>query len=134
MVKKQNQSGGAVVGRAMCGMYDNRKAINSALGRNKPKAKKSTLNIKMGRPMKRKGTHPPKRDAKKANTPKGSKNDPNVTGGEQSFYSKADGKPVKKTLANVYKILSANTVKNCYEFSACNPMCPKHTMYNSNTY
>jgi hypothetical protein len=55
------------------------------------------------------------------NKPKGSKNDPNVVG-EQSFYSKADGKPVKKSLANVYKILSANTAKNYYEFNSVNPM------------
>ena len=45
---------------------------------------------------------------------KGSKNDPTVTG-EQTFYSKADGATMKKSLNNVYKILSASTAHNWYQ-------------------
>lgn len=52
---------------------------------------------------------------------KGSKSS-NETTGEQSFYSKTDGKPMKKTLANVYKILSANSCRNWYEFNGANAL------------
>lgn len=50
---------------------------------------------------------------------KGSKKD---ASNDQTFYTSSDGKRVKKSLANVYKILSANTVKNTYEFNAANLM------------
>ena len=50
---------------------------------------------------------------------KGSKKD---ASNDQTFYTSSDGKRVKKSLANVYKILSANTVKNTYEFNASNLM------------
>lgn len=104
-------------------LYKNRHEIRRRLGKNAPKEKNSTLNLKMGRPIKRKANHKadkPKK-AQKVGKSSGSKNDPNVVG-EQSFYSKADGKPVKKNLANVYKILSASTAKNYYEFNSVQPM------------
>lgn len=50
---------------------------------------------------------------------KGSKKD---NGTEQTFFSSTDGKRTKKSLANVYKILSANRVTNTYEFNSVNPM------------
>jgi hypothetical protein len=107
---------GSVAGAVANAVYNNRAKIRQALGKNAPKEKNSTLNLKMGRPLKgrvekRKANHK-KRPAKG----KGTKN-ANVETGEQSFYSKVDGKPVKKTLANVYKILSANTCRNWYEFN-----------------
>ena len=52
---------------------------------------------------------------------KGTKSDTNVPG-EQTFCSKADGKPLKKSLNNVYKILSASTCRNWYEFNATNAL------------
>lgn len=51
---------------------------------------------------------------------KGIKKD--VAGQEQTFYSSVDGQPMKKSLANVYKILSASTAKNWYEFNGANSM------------
>jgi hypothetical protein len=76
----------------------------------------------MGRPLKRKANEKrlDKRPTKKTKET-GSKKDPAGTS-ELSFYSKADGKPMKKSLANVYKILSANTAKNWYEAYSTNPM------------
>ena len=50
---------------------------------------------------------------------KGSKSD---HGQDQSYFHSSDGKRVKKNLANVYKILSANTVKNTYQLLKCNQM------------
>lgn len=50
---------------------------------------------------------------------KGTKGD---TGKEQTFFSASDGKRQKKTLANVYKILSANRVSNYYEFNLVTSM------------
>lgn len=50
---------------------------------------------------------------------RGTKDD---NGKEQTFYSSTDGSRQKKTLANVYKILSANRVSNYYEFNSANQM------------
>lgn len=91
-------------------------------------------------PVKRKGNHLPAKQRRKRmprtkvkaaegnsttntktkNKAKGQKGD--LQSGEQSFYSKADGRPMKKSLANVYKILSASTAKNWYECNAVNPL------------
>lgn len=63
---------------------------------------------------------------------KGTKGD---NGEEQTFYSSSDGTRQKKTLANVYKILSANRVSNYYEFNACNQMYSpgRVTIYSNGT-
>jgi len=46
---------------------------------------------------------------------KGKKND---GGNEHTFYNSQDGTLMKKSLANVYKILAQNSTKNYYEFNA----------------
>lgn len=122
MPKGKRVTGIEMAGAAAKSLYKNRGKVNHVLGRNAPKEKNSTLHLKMGRPVpKRKGNHSPRKDPpKKGKTARGTKSD--GTSGEQSFYSKADGKPLKKSLANVYKILSANTAKNWYECNSCNPL------------
>ncbi|KAL3138114.1 hypothetical protein ABBQ38_005344 [Trebouxia sp. C0009 RCD-2024] len=69
----------------------------------------------MGRPVKKR-----KVNHSKGSKARGTKSD--GAPGEQTFYSKADGQPLKKSLANVYKILSANTSKNWYETNSANPL------------
>jgi hypothetical protein len=56
---------------------------------------------------------------KRAKKAKGKKND---GGQEHTFYSSQDGTLMKKNLANVYKILAAQSTKNYYEFYAANQM------------
>jgi len=50
---------------------------------------------------------------------KGNKKD---GGQEQTFYSASDGTVMKKSLANVYKILEGQTTKNYYEMYAANQL------------
>jgi len=84
------------------------------------RVQKTRLELKMGPLKKVKANHkPPTISGKAKGTSKGTKKD---TGTEQTFYSSADGKPVKKSLANVYKILSASTAKNWYEFNGANAL------------
>lgn len=50
---------------------------------------------------------------------KGKKDD---GGNEHTFYNSQDGTLMKKNLANVYKILAANSTKNYYEFNAASQL------------
>lgn len=52
-------------------------------------------------------------DVQRTKKKKGRKDD---GGNEQTFYNSQDGSLMKKNLANVYKILAANSTKNYYEF------------------
>ena len=92
----------------------------------RPLKRKANGGAKNKRPAKRRANFKGKKLGRsagliKTTKGKGTKKDP-AGSDELSFYSKADGKPVKKTLANVYKILSANTAKNWYEAYCANPM------------
>lgn len=92
----------------------------------RPLKRKANGGAKNKRPAKRRANFKGKKLGRTAGTisttkGKGTKKDP-AGSDELSFYSKADGKPVKKTLANVYKILSASTAQNWYETYGCNSM------------
>lgn len=54
---------------------------------------------------------------KRRKSSKGTKKDSRA---EQTFYSSTDGQPMKKTLANVYNVLSASTARNWYESNGAN--------------
>lgn len=87
------------------------RSSGGAKGRGSQAGKSTSANMLVdGRSAKKRKLDPKK---------KGSKND---AGQEQTFYSSADGTVQKKSLANVYKILSANTASNYYEWNGVTTM------------